>query len=370
MPPALSIRETILRVRRGRSNSIHRPAAHWLAGAGRRVLLHAGLHKTGTTVLQRFLASAADGLRAQGVLYPAAGQGSSDGHHNIAWQLAGDRRFRSSAGALDDVALEISSFSGDAILSSEDFESILGTPRRFLPLLKHPSLKDHRFTIVLWVRDQASYLESLYFEMLRHRMADEGDRFCRRALVHGQIQHEDWTFHLDYEAINAGLVQLPAQIAVRPYARLAGGSIVLDFLAFAHLDGNLNVTEEETHRNVRDSLAEALSLFYRLRVDEDTPAYVKSALAQLFYGKTAHLPPPLRAELIARFATGNRKVAKAYGFSASALAINSLPPTPSLPLDSIFSLATQNALTDFAVRAKLGDMLDDLSYGSGNAQLD
>ena len=166
-----------------RSSSIHWPAAF----GRRRVLLHAGLHKTGTTALQRFLASATDALRARGALYPMAGRGSSDGHHNIAWQLAGDRRFRSSAGALDDLALEISSFSGDAILSSEDFEGILGTPSRFLPLLKHSLLKDHSFTIVLWVRDQASYLESLFFEMLHHRMAEEGDRFCRRILAHGQI---------------------------------------------------------------------------------------------------------------------------------------------------------------------------------------
>ena len=32
-------------------------------------------------------------------------------------------------------------------------------------------------------------------------------------------------------------------------------------------------------------LAEALSLFYRLWVDEDTPAYVKPALAQLSTGR-------------------------------------------------------------------------------------
>jgi hypothetical protein len=372
MSPTLWIREIILAVGAGRrSNSIHWPVAHRPAGAGRRVLLHAGLHKTGTTVLQQFLVSAADGLRARGVLYPAAGR-TGDGHHNIAWQLAGDRRFRSSAGALDDVALEISSFSGDAILSSEDFESILGTPLRFLPLLKHPSLKDHRFTIVLWVRDQASYLESLYFEMLRHRMVEEGDRFCRRALAHGQIRHEDWTFHLDYKTINAGLIQLPAQIAMRPYARLAGGSIVSDFLAFAHLDGNLDVAEEETRMNVRGSLAEALLLFYRHRLGKDTSASIESALAQLFNGKTAHLPPPLRAELIARFATGNRRVAKAYGFPASALTINPLPPACSLRLDLIFSFTTQNALADFAAKAGadsfvLRQRLTDLTNPSAGA---
>jgi hypothetical protein len=339
-----------------RSNSIHWPAAP----GHRRVLLHTGLHKTGTTALQRFLASAAEGLRARGVLYPAAGRGSLDGHHNIAWQLAGDRRFRSSPGALDDLALEISSFSGDAIVSSEDFESILGTPLRFLPLVKHPSLKDHRFSIVLWVRDQASYLESLFFQMLHHGMAEEGDRFCRRALAHGRIDHEDWTFHLDYKTMNAGLLELPAQIAMRPYAGLAEKSIVSDFLAFAQLDGNLAVAEAaEARKNLREGLAEALLLFYRHRLGEDAPEPLKSALGQLFNGKTAHLRASLRAEFIARFAAGNRSVAKAYGFPASALMINPLPPPRSLPLDLIFSFGTQISLSDFSGRAEPGDLLTD-----------
>jgi len=172
------------------------------------VLLHVGLHKTGTTALQRFLSSAAEELQAQGMLYPTLGRAADapDAQHNIAWQLGGDRRFRSSRGALNDVAAEISSFPGDAIISSEDFESILGTPARFMPMLKHPLLKEHAFTLVFWVRDQASYLESLFFEMLRHRMAQEAVRFGESALAYGQIRHDDWTFHFDYASVYAGLL--------------------------------------------------------------------------------------------------------------------------------------------------------------------
>jgi hypothetical protein len=310
-------------------------------------------------VLQRCLASASDGLRERGVLYPSSGRGPQDGHHNLAWSLAGDRRFRASDGGLDEVANEISSFSGDAILSSEDFESVLGRPQALLPLLKHRLLKNRRFTIVLWLRDQASYLESLYLEMLRHRMADEGRLFCRRALAQGQIQHEDWTFHLDYRTIGDGLRRLPAHVAMRPYAQLAGGSIVSDFLAFAQLDADLAITGTGTRMNLRSSLDEALSLFYSLRCGEETPASVKSALAQSFNGKTAHLPEAPRADLIARFTVGNQGVANAYGFPPTALSIDPRPPTGSVPLDSIFSVQTQDALADFVLRAKRGDRLDD-----------
>ena len=88
------------------------------------------------------------------VLYPASGRlsrGAPGGHHNIAWQLAGDRRFHRSAGTLDDVAAEIAAFPGDAILSCEDFESILGNTKRFVPLFRHDLLKDRAFPVVLSV---------------------------------------------------------------------------------------------------------------------------------------------------------------------------------------------------------------------------
>jgi hypothetical protein len=159
--------------------------------------------------VQGFLSDAAPRLRAQGVLYPDAGRPSNSplGHHNVAWQLAGDRRFRASAGSVDDVAAEIAAFPGDAILSSEDFESALGAPERLVPIVGHPSLGNHVFSVVFWVRDQASYLESLFFEMLRHGMAMEARHFCDTVLSCGQIQHEDWTFHFDYNtSIRASLI--------------------------------------------------------------------------------------------------------------------------------------------------------------------
>jgi hypothetical protein len=332
---------------RYRSVSTHWPAA--LPGQ-RRVLLHVGLHKTGSTALQRFLSNAAEELRVQGVLYPTSGRPPTnpEGHHNIAWQLGGDRRFRSFAGTLDDVASEISSFPGDAILSSEDFESILGTPIRFVPLLEHPLLKAHAFTIVFWVRDQASYLESLFFEMLHHRMAEEGARFCEAALAYGQVRHEDWTFHTDYDSIRTGLLGLRAKIAVRPYARVIGGSTVIDCLTYAGL--GCNAAESEERANSRGSLAEALSLFCQHRLGKALADRVApyEALLPLLDGRSAHLSSSFRAALIARFAAGNKRLAKSCGFPAESLTILPLPPADSIPLEAVFSLRTQSVFADFA----------------------
>jgi hypothetical protein len=318
----------------------------------RRVLLHVGLHKTGTTALQLFLSKFARHLQAQGVVYPKSGrpQASLEAHHNVAWQLAGDRRYRSSAGTLDEVASEISSFPGDAILSSEDFETILGTPVRFLPLLNHPLLKEHAFTIAFWVRDQASYLESLFFQMLNHRMAEEAARFCESALAHGEIRYEDWTFHTDYQSIYARLLELPAHIAVRPYPWLEGDSTVVDFLTFAGLVFDEELVRSQDRSNSRQSLPEALSLFWQHRlgkalVDRVLP---RELLAQLLDGRAAHLSSPGRAALIARFAAGNQRLSRACGFPAEALAIAPFPPRGCIPLEALFSFRMQNALVDLA----------------------
>lgn len=329
-----------------RSKFTQWPAA---APGQRRVLLHVGLHKTGTSALQWFLCNAAEELRVQGILYPASGRPSNSmGHHNIAWQMAGDRRFRSFAGSLDDIASEISSFPGDAILSSEDFESILGIPSRFVPLLEHPLLKDHAFTIVFWVRDQATYLESLFFEMLHHRMAEEATRFCETALAYGQVRHEDWTFHTDYNSIRTGLLGLRAKIVVRPYARVIGGSTIIDYITFAGL--HCNATGSEERLNLRVSLAEALSLFWRHRLDKEFTDRVApyEDLLSFLNGRSAHLSSPLRTSLIARFAAGNKQLAKSCGFPVEALTIHPFAPTDSVPLEAVFSLRTQNAFADLA----------------------
>jgi hypothetical protein len=326
---------------------------YWPAAAPgqRRVLLHAGLHKTGSTALQQFLSSATATLRARGLLYPVSGR-SADyplGHHNIAWQLAGDRRFRSSIGTLDDVAAEIAAFPGDAILSSEDFESVLGTPARLTTLIKHPLLKNHAFTVLFWAREQASYFESLFFEMLRYRMAQEAERICDALLAHGQVQHEDWIFHFDYHAIWHNLLALPATVVVRPYRALAACSIVADWLTFAELASDYtDPTEPEQRANPRSNLAEALSLFCQQRLGLSLANHVAQpeALAQLLYGRTTHLSSSVRAVLISRFAAENRRLARACGFAADALAIPRHAPAGSIPLEALFSLRTQSTLAD------------------------
>ena len=71
---------------------------------------------------------------------------------------------------------------------------MLGSPERLSPLLNHPLLSKHIFTLVAYVREQGSYVESLFLEMLKHGMAMEASRFSEMVLAGGRVLFEDWTF--------------------------------------------------------------------------------------------------------------------------------------------------------------------------------
>lgn len=343
----------------------------------RRLLLHAGLHKTGTTALQKFLHREAGALAGRGVLYPRTGRiGRSFDHHSIAWQLTGDRRYRAELGTLDQLAAEIAAFDGDAIVSSEGFGTLLAAPDGLAPLLRHPALGGHDLTLLLYLRDQASFSESLFFEMLKHGMAEEAARFGDAVLTQGQVRYREWTFHFDYWALAERIAAEPGlTLAVRAYADLAGGSTVSDFLGFAGL-GGVAAGDLGERANPRGSLGDAVVLFCRHRTgwppEQDPPPStpirlsggrvlrmglpapaaptsaasdgLRASVEELAQGGAARWSPAMRSALAARFDGGNRRLIAAAGLAPGALAIAPAGPPGSLALERVFSRDLQAAV--------------------------
>jgi hypothetical protein len=166
------------------------------------LLLHVGTHKTATTSLQAALAASSGELASYGTLYPEAGRINS-GHHNIAWGLIGDERFDPAAGYLDELAEEIRTRRpARVILSSEDFEYLNDREDRLVQLRGWARRLGYKPVVVIGLRDAASYVESLYSELVYHGLTQGFDEFARAVLAERQVTFRSlWHFQFDYEAL-------------------------------------------------------------------------------------------------------------------------------------------------------------------------
>jgi hypothetical protein len=133
----------------------------------RRVLLHVGTPKTGTSHLQDVLFRNREALREQGVLYPAD---RFDAHFLAAldlMQLPWGGLEEEAVGAWDALAERVRAFEGTAIISHE----ILATAshhqvERALSSLGHPATEVH---LVLSVRDLVRQIPAEWQENVKHR---------------------------------------------------------------------------------------------------------------------------------------------------------------------------------------------------------
>ncbi len=131
----------------------------------RMAYVHVGTHKTGTTSIQAMLGANDTLLADRGILIPRTGRPAcgTGAHHNIAFELAQSPQFDPALGTLVALLEEISAAGAPTVvLSSEEFESLSfnrgGLQRLFTGLLGI----GYDVRVMLYLRPQADYIESLY----------------------------------------------------------------------------------------------------------------------------------------------------------------------------------------------------------------
>jgi hypothetical protein len=89
------------------------------------LFVHIGTHKTGTTSIQAYLSKHAALLLRRGLYVPAIGSvWEHSGHHNVAWGLRDDPRFKPELGGFNELLLALRTASVDrAVISAENLES-------------------------------------------------------------------------------------------------------------------------------------------------------------------------------------------------------------------------------------------------------
>lgn len=322
-----------------------------------KIYLHCGFHKTGTTALQAALRKHENSLKKAGFLFPYAGslnlpnsphpKASEAGHHNIAWEITRDRRYSRRHGGLKKLYEEIQGFKGDIILSSEDFESVFGEPDKFRGIQRLAQETGRKLVIIAYFRNQISYIESLFFQILNHGVSQEYQKLAESVVRSGYISVNDWQFNFDYEKIYKNWKSVPyTEIKIRSYHFLVGGSVIGDFSDLLGI-GSILEDDIKSQVNKRESVARALAKFYQNRVEREVSLVEAARIRYLCRDIPSCLfsGPSLQYAFAERFNEANMRLCENAGLPPLSLAI---PETNSmqskLNLEQVFSFEVQHAI--------------------------
>ena len=289
--------------------------------------IHVGTHKTGTTAIQVTMRTLAPTLRREGVLYPSAAVYHA-GHHNIVFEMLGDERFDPALGTLDDLCAELRNAAAERVcLSSEAFEYLHASPQHLARLRDAIGAAGYTPVIVLYVRPQADYVESLFAEMTKHRHAGTFGEFLEGITVAGAFRAnvygctETFTFTYDRIAADFAATFGARNVVVRRYDRKRG-AVIEDFLDLV-APGAAALGEAAPLRdaalNARDDYAHVA----RRLLENDRPRHPELAEGPpptlsfdelRVTGYTfAPLTPAERRRLELRFADANDALARTWG---------------------------------------------------------
>lgn len=147
----------------------------------KRLILHIGSPKTGSTPLQSFLTrNQTKLLKSASILYPKSGKKGS-AHHNVAYEYGGKHlqlKFKLGSGGLRDVLDEfLHSSASTLLLSSEAFFHY--SRECFLRLVE--DLGGLEINVIFFLRRQEEYLQSGYQQIHKYgRVIDTPLEFCIR----------------------------------------------------------------------------------------------------------------------------------------------------------------------------------------------
>ncbi|WP_118137748.1 hypothetical protein [Oceanicella sp. SM1341] len=327
----------------------------------RRLLLHMGAPKTGSSLLQSFFARNVGELAARGIAYPALeplegalGNEATSGNGALLARALMPPRHRVAlseaerAAALERLDAALADATGDVLVSSEWFFVI---PKLEQERLAERALRHGlRLCPIVYLRRQDDMIMSLYAqEVKKAGLTEDAATFC--------MHYAQKDRRLNYYAVLQGLTtRFPAEdCRVRIYERAqwVNGSLIDDFLAACGVEDlsgfdrrveKINVTPGRLALEwmrlanalpARTPAAERLMRALR-RLDgrEDSPGPV--------------LPPRLRLEILERFAGSNARAAREFLGRSDGRLFLTPPPAPDEPWQDIATLARGRMISGLA----------------------
>lgn len=304
-----------------------------------KVILHIGTHKTATTTIQNAFHANRDLLAAHGVDYPALGH--TTGHHGLAMRwLPLPEVFALPEGPQEGWArLTATPVRGRTLfLSSEEFSRGLPEPGVNLPDLRAILSRFDQVQVICTLRDQRSYLQSIYLEVSKKQAPPPWPNFLAASLASGFGAG----LFLDFATLDDHLrtAFAPEEITYIDYAGAsrAPGGLLGRFLALLDLPltpADLAPGGDGQHANPSpDPLAAWIAS--QIAAPWAAPrALVEDAHAALRvdFGEERRTTIYTRAEemrLLTRFAGPNARFSEAIAARQPGFALTAPPPCPTI----------------------------------------
>lgn len=304
-----------------------------------KVILHIGTHKTATTTIQNAFHANRDLLAAHGVDYPALGH--TTGHHGLAMRwLPLPEVFSLPEGPQEAwTRLTAAPVPGRTLfLSSEEFSRGMPEPSVDLGELRGLLSRFDRVEVVCTLRDQRSYLQSIYLEVSKKQAPPPWPNFLAASLASGFGAG----LFLDFAALDDHLrtAFAPDEITYIDYAgtaRAPGGlpGRFLDLLGLPLTPADLAPGADGQLSNPSP---DPLAAWIASQIAAPWPAprslvdEARSALRAEF-GEGRPTTIYTRAEemrLLARFASANARFSEAIAARQPGFALTAPPPQPTI----------------------------------------
>jgi hypothetical protein len=191
----------------------------------RRIYLHSGLPKTGSSAIQRFLAENREALLRLGYLFPEAGMTHGGGHKPLILDLIGEANAPLHRGVAEKFRRELARHPRHAaVVSSEYLSNYFARHGRDAPLLDLLLGMDLDISVIFYIRPHSDQLNSSYVQYIKVFYTD--------ASLEDFALDKANRFHARYSQLLA--VGRPPRVATvfRPYnEEVRRGGVVRDFLS-------------------------------------------------------------------------------------------------------------------------------------------
>lgn len=296
----------------------------------RKLVLHIGTHKTGTTAIQSAMVTNVPALKAQGYAYPlfsAHFKGIPDDRNGYFIGRLVKTAMKPGSVEQDKLALaqscraELSKYLDapeDVILSDERLWYSASGYAQYWPTLRSimEDIGFQEFEIVLYLRRQDRFAEALWNQFVKGdtRMTEPFEEY-----LNGKIMKRVCNYAKGLDALADTFGKENLSVHVFDRARMKEGNVVPDFAAAIGVDIAPFVEPENKEVNVRLS-NDAVEIKRLLNASPNyaaMPNFMRGALLDISAAhpesnKTNILPAAARKEFLARYEEGNAYVAREY----------------------------------------------------------